>query len=93
MAEAYAHASGIPTQYQWTLLAGVNDGDDELLRIERVLAGRYAVLNFIPWNKVEDVTFERPSAERLLAISARLRASGIFVKLRRSAGQDMDGAR
>jgi len=92
MAEAYAHASGIPTQYQWTLLAGVNDGDDELLRIERALAGRYAVLNFIPWNQIDGVSFERPSTERLNAISARLRANGVFVKLRRSAGQDMDGA-
>lgn len=92
LAEAYAHASGIPTQYQWTLLAGVNDGDDELLRIERALAGRYAVLNFIPWNQVDGVTYQRPSAERLDTISARLRASGVFVKMRRSAGQDMDGA-
>ena len=29
-ADRYARASGYPAQVQWTLLAGVNDGDDEL---------------------------------------------------------------
>ncbi len=28
--EHYARATGYPIQYQWTLLAGINDGDDEL---------------------------------------------------------------
>ncbi|MBL8861248.1 MAG: RNA methyltransferase [Planctomycetes bacterium] len=92
LAQEQARASGIPTQVQWTLLAGVNDGDDELARIERVLAGRWAVLNFIPWNAVDGVAYERPSAERLRAIGTRLGAAGVFVKFRRSAGQDVDGA-
>src|SRR5688572_21263591 len=30
LAEAYARATGYPIQYQWTLLEGVNDGDDEI---------------------------------------------------------------
>ena len=92
LAQRYAEASGVPTQFQWTLLQGVNDGDDELERIERALAGRWAVLNLIPWNAVDDVAFARPSPERLRAITTRLGAAGVFVKVRRSAGQDVDGA-
>jgi 23S rRNA (adenine2503-C2)-methyltransferase len=92
LAEEYARSSGIPTQYQWTLLAGVNDGDDELAEIERLLRGRYAVLNFIPWNRVDGVEFERPSLERMRAMSHWLHERGILAKLRRSAGQDVDGA-
>ncbi len=92
LAEAYAIASGIPTQYQWTLLAGVNDGDDELLGIERLLTGRYGVLNFIPWNRVDGVPYERPSLERMRHMSQWLHQRGILAKLRRSAGQDVDGA-
>ena len=30
LADDYARATKYPTQYQWTLLEGVNDGDDEL---------------------------------------------------------------
>src|SRR5206468_3940255 len=37
LGERYARASGYPIQYQWTLLAGINDGDDELDGIVRLL--------------------------------------------------------
>ncbi len=92
LAEEYALASGIPTQYQWTLMAGVNDGDDELEGIQRLLDGRYGVINFIPWNRVDGVAYERPSLERMRAMSQWLHERGILAKLRRSAGQDVDGA-
>jgi 23S rRNA (adenine2503-C2)-methyltransferase len=35
--ERYARATGYPIQYQWTLLEGINDGDDELDGIARLL--------------------------------------------------------
>ncbi len=92
LAEEYALSSGIPTQYQWTLLAGVNDGEDEMAGIEHLLSGRYGVLNFIPWNRIDGVPYERPSLERMRAMSQRLHGRGILTKLRRSAGQDVDGA-
>jgi len=51
-ADAYAHQTGYPIQYQWTLLAGVNDGDDEVAGLVELLKGRYGVLNLIPYNSV-----------------------------------------
>src|SRR6478736_5263834 len=48
--ERYARSTGYPIQYQWTLLEGINDGDDELEGIVRLLAGKYGVLNMIPYN-------------------------------------------
>jgi len=53
LAERYARATGYPIQYQWTLLEGVNDGDDEIERAAELLAGKYAVLNFIPFNSID----------------------------------------
>ena len=41
-AERYARATGYPVQYQWTLIEGVNDGDDEVDALGRLLAGKYA---------------------------------------------------
>src|SRR5690606_38497860 len=49
-ADAYARATGYPVQSRWTLLAGVNDGDDEVEAIVRLLGGRYGVLNLIPFS-------------------------------------------
>jgi 23S rRNA (adenine2503-C2)-methyltransferase len=78
-------------QYQWTLLEGINDGDDELDAIVRLLKGKYAVMNFIPFNDVEGEGFRRPSLERCEAMSLHLYRHGILAKLRQSAGQDIAG--
>ncbi|MBC8058275.1 MAG: RNA methyltransferase, partial [Rhizobiales bacterium] len=84
LGERYARATGYPIQYQWTLLAGINDGDDELDGIARLLRGRYAVLNMIPYNTVDGLDFERPSRERAAAIARSLQARGVLTKLRQS---------
>lgn len=91
LAERYARATTYPVQYQWTLLAGVNDGDGEVEAIARLLAGKYAVMNFIPWNRVEGLPFGRPSWARAEAMARALARRGVLAKLRRSAGQDVDG--
>jgi 23S rRNA (adenine2503-C2)-methyltransferase len=90
-AEAYARATGYPVQYQWTLLEGVNDNDDELDGIVRLLKGRYAVMNMIPYNSVDGLDFRRPSWERAAEIARSLHRRGVLTKLRQSAGQDVDG--
>ena len=89
--ERYARASGYPIQYQWTLLEGVNDGEDELEGIVRLLKGKYGVLNMIPYNSVPDLPFRRPSWERAAEIARSLHRRGVLTKLRQSAGQDVDG--
>ncbi len=89
--EAYARATDYPIQYQWTLLDGINDGDDELEGIVRLLTGKYAILNMIPYNAVEGMPFARPNWEKAADIARRLHRRGILTKLRDSAGQDVDG--
>jgi 23S rRNA (adenine2503-C2)-methyltransferase len=91
LGEQYARASAYPVQYQWTLLEGVNDGEDEMDGIVELLKGKYAVLNMIPYNTIPDLPFRRPSWERARAIAAALHRRGVLTKLRDSAGQDVDG--
>ena len=91
LGERYARATGYPIQYQWTLLDGVNDGDDELERIVALLAGKYAVMNLIPYNTVAGYGFKRPPRERAEAMTRALCARGVLAKLRLSAGQDVEG--
>jgi 23S rRNA (adenine2503-C2)-methyltransferase len=91
LGEAYARTSGYPIQYQWTLLDGINDGDDELDGIVRLLHGKYALLNMIPYNAVDGLDFRRPSAARAESIARGLLRRGVLTKLRQSAGQDVDG--
>lgn len=89
--EDYARASGYPIQYQWTLLAGINDGDDEIEGIVRLLRGKHAILNLIPYNTVDDLPYRRPSREQAEEMARRLHRRGVLTKLRQSAGQDVDG--
>jgi len=89
--ERYARATGYPIQYQWTLLDGINDGDDEIDGIVRLLKGKYALMNMIPYNTNEGLGYARPSADKAAAIARTLHARGVLTKLRQSAGQDVEG--
>lgn len=91
LGEVYARATDYPIQYQWTLLEGINDGDDELAALAELLAGKYAVLNLIPYNSNEGLDFRRPSWERAAEMARYLHRRGILTKLRHSAGQDVEG--
>ena len=88
--ERYARATGYPIQYQWTLLAGINDGDDEVDAVVALLAGKYALMNMIAYNRVDGLDFARPPADRTTAIARALNQRGVLTKLRLSAGQDVD---
>ncbi len=91
-AEIYARATSYPTQYQWTLLEDINDSDAELGNIARLLHGKYAVMNFIPFNPVEGLDYRRPSEARTTAMVNALRRHGILAKVRDSAGREIEGA-
>ena len=88
--ETYARLTGYPVQYQWTLIEGVNDGDEEIEGIIRLLAGKYAVMNLIPWNGVDSLPYRRPSWQRAIEIARAIDTGGVLAKLRQSAGQDVD---
>lgn len=91
-AEVYARATSYPVQYQWTLLEGVNDSDAEVEGIVRLLSGKYAVMNFIPFNDVDGLAYRRPSPERIASMVQALKRHGILAKIRDSAGQEIEGA-
>jgi len=90
--EAYARATGYPVQYQWTLIEGVNDNDAELERIVELLTGKYAIMNFIPFNEVDGLDYRRPTPERAAHIVGTLKQRGLVTQLRDSAGQEVEGA-
>jgi 23S rRNA (adenine2503-C2)-methyltransferase len=91
LGEVYARTTGYPIQLQWTLLEGINDGDDEVEALAQLLRGKYAILNMIPYNQVDGLPYRRPTWERAAEIARTLHRRGILTKLRQSAGQDVEG--
>jgi 23S rRNA (adenine2503-C2)-methyltransferase len=92
LGEHYARSTGYPIQYQWTLIDGINDSIDEMDGIVRLLSGKYAMMNLIPYNSNEGLAYQRPSTERTAELAKYLNQRKVLTKLRQSAGQDVDGA-
>lgn len=91
LGESYARRTGYPIQYQWTLLEGINDSLEEMDGILRLLKGKYAVMNLIPYNSLEADDYRRPGGERIVELVRYLHGRGVLTKVRNSAGQDIDG--
>lgn len=91
LSEVYARTVGYPIQYQWTLLQGINDRDEELENLVKLLKGKYALLNLIPYNRIAGLSFNRPSQARAEAMASYLNQRGIFTRLRNSVGQEIEG--
>ncbi|MFI8610750.1 RNA methyltransferase [Pseudomonas sp. NPDC077649] len=91
LGEAYARCIDYPIQYQWTLLKGINDSQEEMDNILRLFKGKFAVLNLIPYNSLEADDYQRPDGERIVQMVRYLHSRGVLTKVRNSAGQDIDG--
>ena len=83
--EAYARRVDYPIQYQWTLLEGINDSLEEMDGILRLLKGRFAVMNLIPYNSMDGDAYRRPSGERIVELVRYLHSRGVLTKVRNSA--------
>ena len=90
-ADRYARDTGYPVQVQWTLIAGVNDRDEDVDALARLIGGRHAMVNLIPMNTVDGSPLRRPAAERAAEMARALNRRGVLTRLRQSAAQDVEG--
>jgi 23S rRNA (adenine2503-C2)-methyltransferase len=88
----YARRVGHPLQLQWTLIAGVNDGDDELERLVEWLPRRWAMVNFIPYNPQPGASLSPPSRDRVHAMTRALHRHGVVAKRREPVGLEVEAA-
>ena len=76
--------------FSWTIIDGLNDSDDQALRLGRLLEGLHAHINLIPLNPIADYAKSAPSEERINRFRAILRErSGLPVTLRLKRGTDV----
>jgi 23S rRNA (adenine2503-C2)-methyltransferase len=90
--EDYQHEKGRMITLEYILIAGINDALEQT-RPLAVLAKRlHAKVNLIPYNKVEDLPWERPSEAVCENFLAALEDQGVIATLRREKGHDIDAA-
>jgi 23S rRNA (adenine2503-C2)-methyltransferase len=78
--------------FEYVLLAGVNDGEADALRLVKLIRGITCKVNLIPFNPFPGSTFRRPSDLDILAFQSIVREAGIDVFIRKSRGRDVLGA-
>jgi 23S rRNA (adenine2503-C2)-methyltransferase len=91
-ADAFYERTGRQVTYEYVLLHGVNDDISHARELARLLYGRQAHVNLIPFNDVEGLPFRQPSAPAVGAFVDALRRHGISTKVRKRKGADIDAA-
>jgi 23S rRNA (adenine2503-C2)-methyltransferase len=77
--------------FEYVVLAGVNDGDDQVRALAERLGRPLHHLNLIAYNATGG-EFARPRARELAALRDRLTAAGVSCTVRRSPGGEIEAA-
>jgi 23S rRNA (adenine2503-C2)-methyltransferase len=78
--------------FEYILIEGVNDSDEQARLLARHARRVKAKVNLIPYNTVRGLPWARPSQDRQEKFLSILRAHGIATTLRREKGHDIDAA-
>jgi len=91
-AREYTEKTHRRVTFEYALIEGENDGDEDVKRIVRKLGGMLCHVNLIPLNKVEETGFDGTNRQRAREIAGMLEAAGIPATVRRQLGSRIDGA-
>ena len=78
--------------FEYVLLKGVNDSDEDAARLSALLQGLPVKVNLIPYNENPGLGFGDPGAERLAEFRQVLAARGIVSMVRKNRGRDIAAA-
>jgi 23S rRNA (adenine2503-C2)-methyltransferase len=84
--------TGRQVTYEYVLLHGLNDLPVHAEELGRLLRGRRAHVNIIPFNHVAELPYQAPSPQALAAFLGPLRRHGVSVKVRKRKGSTIDAA-
>lgn len=78
--------------FEYVMLDGVNDSDQDARRLVRLLNGIKAKVNLIPHNPAPELPFRASPVERILAFQKILIDGDVPAFIRRPRGQDISAA-
>ena len=88
----YYKQTGRRVTFEYSLVAGVNDGPDDVKELTGILKHRNCHLNLIPVNPIKERDFKKPDSKKAMEFQNKLEKNGINVTIRRERGSDIDGA-
>ena len=78
--------------FEYVLLDGINDSDDDARRVAKLVRGIKCKLNLIPFNGGAELSYKPSPMERVLAFQGVLRSRNVPAYIRISRGQDVMAA-
>ena len=88
----YFDKTGRQLTFEYSLVSGVNDTEEDARELSELLKGINAVVNLIPVNPIKERTFRPTDRAGALAFKNKLEKNRINVTIRREMGRDIDGA-
>ena len=88
----YFRETGRRITFEYSLIRGVNDTEEDVRELVRILGPRNCHLNLIPVNSVKEYDLKQPDRKNAQNFKNKLEKYGINVTLRRELGADIDGA-
>ena len=86
----YFQQTGRRISYEYAMIDGVNDGDQQADLLVKLLRGQPGHVNLIPLNHVEESPL-KPS-RRVRQFQKRLESQGVTATVRRKLGGDIDAS-
>ena len=90
--ENYFKETGRRLTFEYSLVAGVNDGDEDARQLAKRIHGMNCHVNLIPVNPIKERDFVRSTRKAVENFKIKLEKCGINVTIRREMGSDIDGA-
>jgi 23S rRNA (adenine2503-C2)-methyltransferase len=78
--------------FEYVMLDGVNDAPDHARELVSLVKGVACKFNLIPFNPFPDSGFDRSPPQRIAAFRDMLTQAGLVTTVRRTRGDDIDGA-
>jgi 23S rRNA (adenine2503-C2)-methyltransferase len=78
--------------FEYVLLGGVNDSDQDACELVKILKGIRGKVNVIPFNPHPGSSYVRPTDERIARFQGVLHDAGVQVNVRRPRGDDIQAA-
>lgn len=88
----YQERKGRMLTFEYILIAGVNDGLEQVPPLAALARRLHAKVNLIPYNPVEGLPWRRPDPATCDAFLNALKRAGVTATLRREKGTDIDAA-
>ena len=78
--------------FEYSLVSGVNDGDDDVKELIRILKGLPCHVNIIRLNEVKETGLKKTADKRAYEFCDELVKGGLSATVRRLMGSDIEGA-